>query len=187
MVRACKILRQSSSSVFITGTLVAIAFFLMPLMAAAQQFSIEKQADALWVLSLKTGDDHDTWQLPYQVYRFATADVNGDGLDEALVGVYKTSRYFTQPSRRVFIFKNYHGLIRPLWLSSRLGGDLVDFTIEGSSIRAIEVMTHSDGVAAAQYHINDYAWRGFGMGWTRCVAVFTTLEECYQFLNIKNQ
>ena len=182
MVGALNISRQSATSTILLGAIVAVACFLLPFTAVAQQFTIEQKNDSLWVLSLDNGGNVATWKLPYQVYRFATADVNNDGIDDALVGVYTKSRFFTEPSRRVFIFKNYHGLIRPLWLSSRLGGELIDFTVEGNKLRAIEVM--NDG---GEYFINDYAWQGFGMGWTECVASFKTIEESYQFLNINKQ
>ena len=179
MVRAVDISRQSATSTILIGAIVAVACFLMPFTVRAQQFTIEQQNDTLWILSLENNGNVSTWKLPYLVYRFATADVNNDGLEDALVGVYTKSRFFTEPSRRVFIFKNYHGLIRPLWLSSRLGGDLVDFTVDGNHLQAIEVMSDGD-----DYVINDYAWQGFGMGWTRRVASFKTIDESYKFLNI---
>lgn len=179
MVGASNISRQSATSTILLGAIVAVACFLLPFKAVAQQFTIKQQNDTLWVLSLDSGGKVATWELPYQVYRFAVADVNNDGIEDALVGVYKHSRFFPEPSRRVFIFKNYHGLIRPLWLSSRLGGELVDFTVDGNHLRAIEVMSQE-----GDYVINDYSWQGFGMGWTKCVASFKTIDESYQFLNI---
>ena len=53
------------------------------------------------------------WRLPYPVYRLVTGDINGDGKDEAIVGVIKPTRFYPQPARRLFIFKQINGKIRP--------------------------------------------------------------------------
>lgn len=158
---------------------MAIALLLSPLVMTAHSFDIEQHGDSLWSLQLSdsTGTITGTWELRYPVYRFATTDINGDGLVDAVVGVIKSSRYFTKPSRRVFIFKNFQGDIRPLWLGSRLGGELVDFTVVGNKIRAIEKADKG------QYVVSDYQWRGFGMGFDALVTRSSSLEHCYQFFN----
>ena len=63
---------------------------------AAQTFSIETVNDSLNYLTLKTDSTTDKWPLPYPVYRLDTADVNGDGRTEALVGVIKSTRFYPQ-------------------------------------------------------------------------------------------
>lgn len=143
----------------------------------AQHFAINQKSDSLWVLALsnESGKVVDSWQLPYPVYRFATADIDADGSVDAVVGVFKSSRYFTTPSRRVFIFKNFNGKVRPLWLGSRLGGELVDFAVVGNTIRAIEKT--EDG-----YAVSNYTWKGFGMGFHSLVATSDNIDECYNSL-----
>lgn len=156
--------------------IVLIAFFCVH-NAQAQHFDIKQKNDSLWVLSLtnNSGMITDMWQLPYPVYRFATADIDGDGSVDAVVGVFKASRYFTTPSHRVFIFKNFNGKVRPLWLGSRLGGELVDFAVIGNTIRAIEKTEQG-------YAVSDYTWKGFGMGFHSLVAICDTLDESYSLL-----
>lgn len=143
----------------------------------AQHFAINQKSDSLWVLTLsnESGKVVDSWTLPYPVYRFATADIDADGSVDAVVGVFKSSRYFTTPSRRVFIFKNFNGKVRPLWLGSRLGGELVDFAVVGNTIRAIEKT--EDG-----YAVSNYTWKGFGMGFHSLVATSDNIDECYNSL-----
>lgn len=143
----------------------------------AQHFAINQKSDSLWVLTLsnESGKVVDSWQLPYPVYRFATADIDADGSVDAVVGVFKSSRYFTTPSRRVFIFKNFNGKVRPLWLGSRLGGELVDFAVVGNTIRAIEKT--EDG-----YAVSNYTWKGFGMGFHSLVVTSDNIDECYNSL-----
>lgn len=167
---------QYPVGVTVYNAIVVIAIFCTH-NTHAQNFTINQKSDSLWVLSLaeNNGTVTGTWQLPYPVYRFATADIDGDGSVDAVVGVFKASRYFTIPSRRVFIFKNFGGKVRPLWLGSRLGGDLVDFSVVGNTIRAIEKTEQG-------YVVSDYTWKGFGMGFHSLVATCDTLDESFSLL-----
>ncbi len=163
---------------FFLGAIMVIATVFCPSQARAQQFDISQQSDSLWILALTIdGKVTGTWQITHPVYRFATADINGDGSIDAVVGVFKASRYFKVPNRRVFIFKNFDGDIRPLWLGSRLGGELVDFNVIDNKIRAIEKT--SDG----KFAVSDYRWRGFGMGFDSLISICNSIEESYNFLN----
>lgn len=178
-----KIKWQCACRGFTRGTILAIAIFSCAWLGGkAQHFDITQESDSLWVISLYDNCNNltDTWQLNYPVYRFATADINGDGSTDAVVGVYKASRFFKTPSRRVFIFKNFYGDIRPLWLGSRLGGELIDFTVVGNKIRAIEA-------AKDLFVVSDYVWRGFGMGFEKKIASCNTIDECYNFLSLIKQ
>jgi len=147
--------------------LLVLGFWLTSVDAFSQErggFSLEQKNDTLSILTLKTDSTCDRWELPYPVYQFATGDVDGDGSIDAMVGVIKSTRYFKEKGRRLFIFKNYEGLVRPLWMGSKLGGILEDFRFvepaEGDSmgrIRALESTTDS------LYVVSDYKWSGFGM------------------------
>ena len=90
--------------------------------ATLKGFSLEQRNDTMSVLVLRTDSTCDRWELPYPVYQFCTGDVDSDGSEDAMVGVIKSTRYFKEKGRRLFIFKNYHGLVRPLWMGSKLGG-----------------------------------------------------------------
>ena len=63
----------------------------------AQSFELRKQNDSLYFLN--------DWRLPYPVYQFQTGDVDGDGSEDAMVGVIKGTRFYPQEGRRLFIFK----------------------------------------------------------------------------------
>lgn len=141
---------------------------------AADSFVLERVADTLSVLRL----GGSRWELPFPVYRFETADVNGDGSADAIVGVVKSTRYDPEVRRRVFVYKNYRGHVRPLWLGSRLGRPLVDFRFVGPEgvLRVMELER------SGNYLVADYRWRSFGMDFVRYVARECTEAEARRTL-----
>ena len=141
--------------------LLAIGYWLTAIGCQAQTFSIERQTDSLYVLTLTTDSTRNQWRLPYPVYRMETADVDGNGTIEALVGVIKPTRFYPEMGRRLFIFKNYEGLVRPMWLGSKLGGTLQDFHFRNGCVRSLE--TNAKG----EYTVVEYRWSGFGVAFER--------------------
>ena len=127
----------------------------------AQTFSLVQKTDSLYLLTLTTDSMSHQWKLPYPVYRMETGDVDGNGTVEALVGVVKTTRFYPEKGRRLFIFKNYQGLVRPMWLGSKLGGRLQDFHYCDGRVRSLE--TNAKG----QYTVAEYRWDDFGMAFER--------------------
>lgn len=115
----------------------------------AQTFELRKEHDSLYWLN--------DWRLPYPVYQFQTGDVDGDGHIDAMVGVIKSTRFYPEKARRIFIFKEINKKARPMWLGSKLGGILEDFRYVDSKIRALESTKDS------LYVVSDYVWGGFGM------------------------
>lgn len=126
-----------------------------------QTFSLVQKSDSLYLLMLTTDSMTHQWTLPYPVYRMETGDVDGNGTVEALVGVIKATRFYPEKARRLFIFKNYEGLVRPMWLGSKLGGILQDFHFRDGMVRSLE--TNVKG----QFTVAEYRWDDFGMAFER--------------------
>ena len=118
------------------------------------------------------------WRLPYPVYRFCTGDVDGDGQEDALVGVIKKTRFHREMGRRIFIFKLVDGKVRPLWLGSRLGATLVDFRFVDGCVRALE--TNGKG----KYGVTDYRWNDFGMTFERFIIKNTDQETAIKYFDL---
>ncbi|SDO27194.1 hypothetical protein SAMN04487900_11361 [Prevotella communis] len=117
-------------------------------------------------------------KLPYPVYRFCTGDVDGDGSIDALVGVVKNTRFHQEVARRIFIFKQVDGHVRPLWLGSRLGAELVDFRFVDGCIRALE----TDG--KGKYAVIDYEWKDFGPAFKRFIVKNTNQKNAIKQFNL---
>lgn len=167
------------------GVLTTILLFSMPfvLSATAEEkadsavFSLRQVNDTLHVLELSSKQQVSKWPLPYPVYQFQTGDVDGDGKTDAMVGVIKSTRYFPEKGRRLFIFKNFEGHVRALWLGSRLGGILQDFRFVDGLIRSLET------TADNRYVVAEYQWEHFGMGFRRFLAKNVSREEALQVFN----
>lgn len=126
--------------------------------AQAQTFRLEQESDSLSYLTLTTGEHTDRYRLPYPILNWCTGDVDGDGKEDALVMVVKSTRYDPRELPRLFTFQQVNGHIRPLWLGSQLGGILEDFRFVDGKV--ITLQTTTDG----QYVVMTHRWRKFGLG-----------------------
>ena len=154
-----------------------IPLVFMGIVCHAQQFCLEKKTDSLYILVLITDSTRDEWRLPYPVYRLCTGDVNGDGSTDAMVGVVKRTRFYKDIARRLFIFKNKQGYIRPLWMGSKLGGKLQDFRFIDGKVRSLE--TTADG----KYVVAEYVWLSFGLSFERFLCKRVTRNKAIKIFN----
>ena len=104
-----------------TLTISLVTLCLFPIKGRSQAFELRKENDSLYWLGVKGGSKSDEWRIEHPVYQFQTGDVDGDGSEDAMVGVIKKTRYYPM-GRRLFIFKQIdakagvrrqEGLIRP--------------------------------------------------------------------------
>jgi len=159
---------------------IAIVLLLSCLAAfrlAAQTFSLAWVHDSLSVLTLTTDSLSDEWPLPHPVYQFRTGDVDGDGVEEALVGVVKATRFYPDMGNRLFVFKNRDGRVRPLWMGSRLGEEIVDFCVADGKLISIERCRNG------QYNLDEWEWSRFGPRFSKYILTNATLEEVKQTFN----
>ena len=155
------------------GTLTSFLLFSLLLVLSA---TAEEKTDSA-LFTLRQVNDTLHVPLPYPVYQFQTGDVDGDGKTDAMVGVIKSTRYFPEKGRRLFIFKNYEGHVRALWLGSRLGGILQDFRYVDGLIRSLETTTDN------RYVVAEYQWEHFGMSFRRFLAKNVSREEALLIFN----
>jgi len=140
----------------------------------AQTYELRREHDSLYWLN--------EWRLPYPVYQFQTGDIDGDGRKDALVGVVKTTRFYPELGRRLFIFKQIDGRVRPLWLGSKLGGILHDFRFADGCLLSLELTTDN------LYVVAEYRWASFGMAFERFIVKGTDKETAHKyFLNYEDK
>lgn len=146
-----------------------ILLWLLSTPCMAQTYELKKEHDSLYWLN--------DWRLPYPVYQFQTGDVNGDGNKDAMVGVLKATRFYPEKGRRLFIFKQVNGKVRPLWMGSKLGGILEDFRYVDGKIRALESTTDS------LFVVSDYKWSSFGMKFDHYIIRGVDKETAIKYFN----
>lgn len=146
-----------------------ILLWLLSTPCMAQTYELKKEHDSLYWLN--------DWRLPYPVYQFQTGDVNGDGSKDAMVGVLKATRFYPEKGRRLFIFKQVNGKVRPLWMGSKLGGILEDFRYVDGKIRALESTTDS------LFVVSDYKWSSFGMKFDHYIIRGVDKETAIKYFN----
>ena len=146
-----------------------ILLWLLACPCMAQTYELRKEHDSLYWIN--------EWRLPYPVYQFQTGDVDGDGSTDAMVGVVKSTRFYPEKGRRLFIFKQAGGKVRPLWLGSKLGGIMQDFRFTDGRIRSLEMTTDS------LYVVAEYKWGGFGMAFDHYLVKGTDQETAIKYLN----
>ncbi len=144
------------------------------------KLSLAQENDSLYFLEIRTDTSVNRWQLPYPVYQFQIGDIDDDGVDDMIVGVIKTTRFDSTLSKRIFIFKNYKGLVRPLWLGSRLGQPLEDFAFimeqDKPFIRSIE------RERSGKYLVADYKWKRFGLVFSKYLCKEVEIIEANKFM-----
>lgn len=128
----------------------------------AYRIHLERLNDSLHMLFLDVnGVRRDSMRLAYPVYRFDCGDLTGDGIPEICIGVVKPTRYWSR-GRRLFIYHLYRGrYIRPLWLGSRVGYPLSDFSVCRDSVPAC-IHTEEYGPDSTKIR-NEYFYQGFGL------------------------
>jgi len=143
-------------------------------------FSLENINDSLSFIVLLSDSLVDKWELPYPVYQFQIGDIDEDGDDDLIVGVIKTTRFDSTLAKRIFIFKNYHGYVRPMWLGSKLSKPLIDFRFykskDGSRIKSIE--KEKEG----KYLVAEYKWRKFGLEFIQYIEREVSIEQAQKTL-----
>jgi len=144
-------------------------------------YQLSSITDTLHYLQIKTDSTFDQWEIPYPIYQFQVGDIDNNGIQDLMVGVIKTTRFDRLFSKRLFIFQNYQGYVRPLWLGSRLSNPLIDFKFVnvngGARIWSVELDKDDT------YQVVEYKWYSFGLDYTKHIKKEISLKEAYKFLN----
>lgn len=115
-------------------------------------FSVGKELQEIYRRHFK---DMNPWKVE-------TADIDGDGIKEISIGVYKRSQFHPIMAKRPFIYNWNENDISPKWRGSRLSRPFEDYIfadIDGDGldeIVSVEVLENGKKI------INSYKWKGFG-------------------------
>ena len=135
----------------------------------------EHHGQLLLVCDESAGDDlHSLGYIPADKIRHSIdltgimpmkvqiGDIDGDGINEVAICVYKTAKFHEVMAKRPFFFDLVEGNLIPVWLGSRLSRPFDDYILydinadDYDEIISIELLENGSRVVTA------YIWKGFG-------------------------
>jgi len=115
-------------------------------------------------VSVKRGG-HTLWRFMARrlhPWKLVTADVDGDGRREIILGVYKATRFRPYPHPCLFVYGWTSKGIFPKWRGSALSKPFSDFTFVPCAGTAREELAAVEVKADGNRCITTYHWSGFG-------------------------
>ncbi len=89
-------------------------------------------------------------------------DVNGDGINEIAVCVYKTAEFHPIMAKRPFFFNLVDGNLVPMWLGSRLSRPFDDYVLRDIDSDDIDEIVSVEQLEDGKRALAAYDWRDFG-------------------------
>jgi poly-gamma-glutamate synthesis protein (capsule biosynthesis protein) len=94
----------------------------------------------------------------YNAWKIEVSDLDNDSLPELIVGVIKPTRYYSNIEKRIFVFNAEDDYIYPKWLGSKIGDEVLDFSVtRDNKILIVHKLKNE-----AAYTLSSYKWNGFG-------------------------
>lgn len=89
-------------------------------------------------------------------------DVNGDGVNEVSVCVYKTAVFHPVMAKRPFFLDLVDGVLIPVWQGSRLSRPFDDYILRDIDLDGIKEIVSVEYLEDGERVIAAYNWEGFG-------------------------
>ena len=113
-------------------------------------------------------------------WKVQVMDVDGDGIKEISIGVYKTAKFHPEMAKRPFIYNWNKDGLTPKWLGSRLSRPFDDYVFSDIDEDGMEELISIELLSNGRKVINSYKWKGFGfegMGESRDFKEITALQN----------
>lgn len=95
-------------------------------------------------------------------WKVQTADVEGDGIREISIGVYKTAKFHPVLAKRPFIYNWQGNGISPKWRGSRLSRPFEDYIFIDIDNDNMDEIVSIEVLQDGKKLLNSYKWKGFG-------------------------
>jgi hypothetical protein len=89
-------------------------------------------------------------------------DIDGDGIKEVAICVYKTAKFHPVMAKRPFFYKHIAGNLVPVWLGSRLSRPFDDYILADIDADGIDEVISIERLENGESIIAMYNWKGFG-------------------------
>lgn len=95
-------------------------------------------------------------------WKVALGDVDGNGVDEISIGVYKESPLHPVMAKRPFIYSFINSEMQPKWRGSRLSRPFIDYNFYDIDGDGIDELVSIEILKDGRNLMNIYKWKGFG-------------------------
>lgn len=95
-------------------------------------------------------------------WKVQTSDVDGDGMTEIALAVYKTSPFHPVMAKRPFLYDWINGGIFPKWRGSRLSRPFDDYVFADMDSDGRDELVSAEHLADGGKVLSCYCWKGFG-------------------------
>ena len=95
-------------------------------------------------------------------WRIKAGDIDGDGKNEVLLGVYKKTRFDRKKNNRLFIYGWDKDDLFPKWLGSSLSLPFYDFAVGDIEGKGKETLVSLERLKDGGSRVMIYEWSGFG-------------------------
>lgn len=96
----------------------------------------------------------------WKPWKAAVADVDGDGNEDLLVGLWMHTRHSPHRIHTIYVYGFNGSEIVPKWRGSRLARDFIDFVVAKDK-KGDKILT-LDRLLDDRFALSCYAWSGFG-------------------------
>ena len=100
----------------------------------------------------------------WKPWKLTTADVDGDGKREIVLGVFKPTRFFPRPHNCLFVYGWDGKRAFPKWLGSSLSRPFTDFLLADLDGDREDELIALETTRAGKHCVVVYSWVGFGFG-----------------------
>lgn len=115
--------------------------------------------------------------------KIQAGDIDGDGVEEISVCVYKTTKFHPVPAKRPFFYRLNNGELESVWLGSRLARPFDDYILFDADQDEIDEIISIESLENGNKIIAIYDWKGFGF---EVKSTSEELEGTVTFLNNLN-
>ncbi len=114
-----------------------------------------------------------------------SGDLDGDGKEELLVGVYKRAYHDPRMAKRlrVYSYRPAHGSLAPLWRGTRMGHKLLDFTTGPVDAKGHALLAVLEDLDGGKRRITLYGWHYFGFWAERSLSANQGINRLARFID----